>query len=272
MAGPNIYCLKESSTSKKLSRQQTPQLFWLCALSSLNGKQRQFSLIWREFPRLTPHPALPPACGYRVPLQSAKGLTGVNLWKEAGGPRHYYFYYCITSPWVSANCLPVRFGRSPEFDWLHLYSFIIRFSVHLFTCCFSWSVSKRILECKFKFENICLMPFFLFFLLEQSHLSACILSLSLIYNWKASTRARPASPLNLHTSAFWYVFVKLKNSTDYAMQNFQFLFFVWVEKYYDEKIYSFYNFNELSFCVIKQNVCSNNRWYELAPSNILWLS
>lgn len=101
-------------------------------------------MIWREFPKLTPQQVLPLACGYKVPLQSAKGLTIVNLLKEAGGPCHYYFYSCLSSPPVSANCLPVRFGRSPEFDRLCFYCFEILFSVHLFTCCFSLSVSKKI--------------------------------------------------------------------------------------------------------------------------------
>lgn len=63
-------------------------------------------LIWREFPRLTPQHVLPPACGYKVPSQIAKGLTIGNLLKEPGGPCHYYFYSCLSSPPVSANaCL-----------------------------------------------------------------------------------------------------------------------------------------------------------------------
>lgn len=87
-------------------------------------------------PKTNTTACLTPACGYKVPLQSAKGLTIVNLLKEAGGPGHHYFYYCLSSPGVSANCSPVRFGRSPEFDRLCFYPFIILLSVHLFTCFF----------------------------------------------------------------------------------------------------------------------------------------
>lgn len=149
----NIYidCLKEGSTSEKLSWQHTPQLF-CCVFSLPSVESGMFlcDLAWIPETNTTAH--LPPACRYKVPLQSAKGLTIVNLLKEAGGPQHYYFYYCLSSPQVSANCSPVRFGRSPEFDWLCFYSPVILFCVHLLNVFLIASVQK-LFEYSFRFEK-----------------------------------------------------------------------------------------------------------------------
>lgn len=144
---------------KKLSRQQMSQLVWH-ALFSLNGKQGWFSLIWHEFPRLISQHALLSACGYKVPLQSANGLTIVNLSRKAGGPCHYYFYYCLSSPEsLPVACLSDLAEAQNLTDFVVTPSWLI-FSAHLFSCCISLSVSKNTLECEFHFEKHMFRGFF----------------------------------------------------------------------------------------------------------------
>ena len=91
-------------------------------------------------------------------------------------------------------------------------SLLIIFSVHFLKCCFSLSMSKKIIECKFKFEkHVMFLPFFFFTrTIPSPHLSDCILSVSLMGNWKTSTRCRPAPPRNLHISTFWCIFLSYR--------------------------------------------------------------
>ena len=159
-------------------------------------------LAW--IPETNTAACLPPACGYKVPSQSAKGLTIVNLLKEAGGPQHYYFYYCLSSPPVSANCSPVEFGRSPEFDWLCFYSPGILFCVHLLNVFFLMASVKKLFECSVEFEKH--MSHGLSFFTRTTS-AQCLYLLSFRHYLKASTRGRPVSTLNLHRSTFWCIFI-----------------------------------------------------------------
>lgn len=191
-------------------------------------------LIWREFPRLTPQHVLPPACGYKVPSQSAKGLTIGNLLKEPGGPCHYYFYSCLSSPPVSANCLPVRFGRSSEFDRLCFYCFIILFSVYLFNAVFYCRCPKKIsLNVSSNLQNM-------------SHVLFCINSI-LVTGFSLVVTEKLAQETGQHYLWIYiypsfYVFLstcKVKQPYWLCHTKFPsfFFFFIWVEKIYEKAQY-----------------------------------
>lgn len=259
----NIYCLKESSTSKKLSW----HLSYLATHFVFPQWKAGIILIWHEIPRPTPQCVLPPAWGDKIPLQSAKGVTIVNLLKQAGGPCHYCFYYCLNSPRVSANCLPVRFGKAQSLtDFLSTASKFFLGSI-FFTCCFSLSVTsppKKILKYKFKFEKRvpCLFGFFGFlgFFPTRSTPPQGLYPPTLMGNWKTSTGGRAAPPLNLYmffvdSDVFLSTFKVEQPYWPCHTKSPVFYFFsIWVEKvlWCESTVYSIPNSKELSVCAIKR--------------------